>query len=79
MPTAPNLYEVTQASDTTVRLRWAFAGLANLRRFVIEQQDDLGSYQHLANLRAPSAREWTGTPPHAGHLQPLPHSRLQHR
>jgi hypothetical protein len=59
---APTLHEATQVSDTTVRLRWAFAGLTNFLRFVIEQQDGYGNWQHLAPLRDPAAREWTGAP-----------------
>lgn len=62
LPAPPNLYEVQRASDTTVRLRWAFGGLANFRRFVIEQQDMSGDWQHVATLRESSAREWTGAP-----------------
>lgn len=69
--TAPTLVSVTRASDTTVTVTWAFAGLPDFLRFVIEQRDAAGDWAYVVTLGNPSTRTWTGAPDSMNADRPL--------
>lgn len=59
----PSSYaRVVRASETTVTVTWAFPGMVNFSRFVIEQKDLEGNWRFVAALGNPTARTWTGEP-----------------
>lgn len=68
--TAPGLASVQAASESiedpdsigTVTITWAFPGIADFVKFVIEQRGLDGVWNQVTVIRDPAIRTWTGAP-----------------